>query len=43
MDQIIKEAGVGNATVYRQSPTKDHLATAYVQALRGRASRWPGS
>jgi AcrR family transcriptional regulator len=37
MDQIIKEAGVGNATVYRQFPTKDHLATAYVQE---RADAW---
>jgi len=37
MDQIIKAAGVGNATVYRQFPTKDHLATAYVQE---RADAW---
>jgi len=37
MDQIIKEAGVGNATVYRQFPTKDDLATAYVQE---RADAW---
>ena len=31
MDQIIKAAEVGNATVYRQFPTKDDLAAAYVQ------------
>src|SRR6478609_10765207 len=37
MDQIVKEAGVGNATVYRQFPTKDHLAAAYVQE---RADAW---
>lgn len=37
MDAVIKECGVGNATVYRQFPTKDALATAYVQ---GRADAW---
>ena len=37
MDQIVKEAGVGNATVYRQFPTKDELAAAYVQE---RADAW---
>jgi len=37
MDTVIKECGVGNATVYRQFPTKDALATAYVQ---GRADAW---
>lgn len=37
MDQIIKAAGVGNATVYRQFPTKDQLATAWVQE---RADAW---
>ena len=31
MDLIVRESGVGNATVYRQFPSKDHLATAYVQ------------
>jgi AcrR family transcriptional regulator len=31
MDLVVKQSGVGNATVYRQFPTKDHLATAYVQ------------
>jgi AcrR family transcriptional regulator len=31
MDLIVKQSGVGNATVYRQFPSKDHLATAYVQ------------
>ena len=28
MDAVIKACGVGNATVYRQFPTKDDLATA---------------
>lgn len=37
MDAVVKECGVGNATVYRQFPTKDALATAYVQ---GRADAW---
>lgn len=37
MDTVIKECGVGNATIYRQFPTKDALATAYVQ---GRADAW---
>mgnify|MGYP000170665669 CR=1 FL=1 len=37
MDAVIKACGVGNATVYRQFPTKDDLATAYVQ---GRADAW---
>lgn len=37
MDRIVREAGVGNATVYRQFPTKDDLATAYVQE---RADAW---
>src|SRR6478609_12077156 len=37
MDLVVKESGVGNATVYRQFPTKDALATAYVQ---GRADAW---
>jgi AcrR family transcriptional regulator len=37
MDLVVKECGVGNATVYRQFPTKDALATAYVQ---GRADAW---
>lgn len=37
MDSVIKECGVGNATVYRQFPTKDALATAYVE---GRADAW---
>jgi AcrR family transcriptional regulator len=37
MDAVIRECGVGNATVYRQFPTKDALATAYVQ---GRADAW---
>ncbi|HEY8301490.1 MAG TPA: helix-turn-helix domain-containing protein [Jatrophihabitans sp.] len=31
MDQIVREAGVGNATVYRQFRTKDELAAAFVQ------------
>ena len=31
MDLVVKQSGVGNATVYRQFPSKDHLATAYVQ------------
>ncbi|WP_457949858.1 TetR/AcrR family transcriptional regulator [Pseudarthrobacter sp. alpha12b] len=39
MDTIIKDCGVGNATVYRQFPTKDALATAYVE---GRADAWVG-
>ncbi|HEU4668021.1 MAG TPA: TetR family transcriptional regulator [Arthrobacter sp.] len=37
MDTVVKECGVGNATIYRQFPTKDALATAYVQ---GRADAW---
>ena len=37
MDTVVKECGVGNATVYRQFPTKDALATAYVE---GRADAW---
>lgn len=37
MDLVVKECGVGNATVYRQFPTKDALAAAYVQ---GRADAW---
>jgi AcrR family transcriptional regulator len=37
MDTVVKECGVGNATIYRQFPTKDTLATAYVQ---GRADAW---
>jgi AcrR family transcriptional regulator len=37
MDTVVKETGVGNATVYRQFPTKDALAAAYVQ---GRADAW---
>lgn len=37
MDTVVKECGVGNATLYRQFPTKDALATAYVQ---GRADAW---
>lgn len=37
MDAVIKECGVGNATVYRQFATKDDLATAYVQS---RADAW---
>jgi AcrR family transcriptional regulator len=31
MDLVVKESGVGNATVYRQFPTKDHLAAAYIR------------
>ncbi|MEU8239407.1 TetR/AcrR family transcriptional regulator [Actinoplanes missouriensis] len=30
MDLVIKTAGVANATLYRQFPTKDELATAYL-------------
>ena len=37
MDAVVKACGVGNATVYRQFPTKDALATAYVE---GRADAW---
>ncbi|MFJ3334998.1 TetR/AcrR family transcriptional regulator [Streptomyces sp. NPDC086766] len=37
MDCVVKASGVGNATVYRQFPTKDALATAYVQ---DRADAW---
>lgn len=37
MDTIVKEANVGNATVYRQFPSKDALATAFVQ---GCADSW---
>lgn len=37
MDTVVKECGVGNATVYRQFPTKDALAAAYVQ---DRADAW---
>lgn len=37
MDLVVKESGVGNATVYRQFPTKDALASAYTQ---GRADAW---
>src|SRR6478609_2782191 len=37
MYTVVNECGVGNATVYRQFPTKDALATAYVQ---GRADAW---
>ena len=37
MDTLVNECGVGNATLYRQFPTKDALATAYVQ---GRADAW---
>ncbi|UUL76289.1 TetR/AcrR family transcriptional regulator [Pseudarthrobacter sp. Fe7] len=37
MDTVIKECQVGNATVYRQFPTKDALAAAYVE---GRADAW---
>ncbi|MEY9951012.1 TetR/AcrR family transcriptional regulator [Leifsonia sp. EB34] len=37
MDTIVKEANMGNATVYRQFPSKDALATAYVQE---RADAW---
>lgn len=37
MDTVVKECGVGNATIYRQFPTKDALATAFVQ---GRADAW---
>lgn len=37
MDAVVTECGVGNATVYRQFPTKEALATAYVQ---GRADAW---
>jgi AcrR family transcriptional regulator len=37
MDLVVKESGVGNATVYRQFPTKDALAGAYTQ---DRADAW---
>ncbi len=37
MDLVVKESGVGNATVYRQFPTKDALASAYTQE---RADAW---
>ena len=37
MDTVVREAGVGNATLYRQFQTKDALATAFVQ---GRADAW---
>ncbi|WP_413102581.1 TetR/AcrR family transcriptional regulator [Streptomyces sp. Inha503] len=37
MDLVVKESGVGNATVYRQFPTKDALASAYTQ---DRADAW---
>ncbi len=37
MDTIVKEANVGNATVYRRFPSKDALATAFVQ---GCADSW---
>ncbi|MER6692263.1 TetR/AcrR family transcriptional regulator [Streptomyces minutiscleroticus] len=37
MDRVVKESGVGNATVYRQFPTKDALASAYTQ---DRADAW---
>jgi AcrR family transcriptional regulator len=37
MDLVVKESGVGNATVYRQFPNKEALATAYTQE---RADAW---
>lgn len=37
MDTVIREADMGNATVYRAFPSKDALATAYVQ---GCADGW---
>jgi AcrR family transcriptional regulator len=37
MDAVVKACGVGNATVYRQFPSKDALAAAYV---RDRADAW---
>ncbi|MBZ6092715.1 MULTISPECIES: TetR/AcrR family transcriptional regulator [Streptomyces] len=37
MDRVVKESGVGNATVYRQFPSKDALASAYTQE---RADAW---
>ncbi|WP_433340045.1 TetR/AcrR family transcriptional regulator [Streptomyces sp. CA-253872] len=37
MDLVVKESGVGNATVYRQFPTKNALAGAYTQE---RADAW---
>uniref|UniRef100_A0AAU3H1E8 TetR/AcrR family transcriptional regulator n=1 Tax=Streptomyces sp. NBC_01401 TaxID=2903854 RepID=A0AAU3H1E8_9ACTN len=37
MDLVVKESGVGNATVYRQFPTKDALAGAFTQ---DRADAW---
>jgi AcrR family transcriptional regulator len=37
MDLVVKESGVGNATLYRQFPTKDALAGAYTQ---DRADAW---
>ncbi|MER6441595.1 TetR/AcrR family transcriptional regulator [Streptomyces sp. NPDC001185] len=37
MDLVVKESGVGNATVYRQFPTKDALASAFTQ---DRADAW---
>lgn len=37
MDLVVKESGVGNATVYRQFPSKDALASAFTQ---DRADAW---
>ena len=39
MDTVAEECGVGNATIYRQFPTKDPLATAYA----GVSSTTPGA
>jgi len=35
MDELIREAGLGKATVYRLFPTKDLLVGAYLQRLAG--------
>jgi AcrR family transcriptional regulator len=35
MDELIRETGLGKATVYRLFPTKDLLVAAYLQRLAG--------
>ena len=36
MDELVRETGLGKATVYRLYPTKDALVAAYLQRLAGR-------
>ena len=38
MDELVRETGLGKATVYRLFPSKDALVGAYLRRLAGRSS-----